>query len=106
MTLKTSIPRALIAALVLSVSVGEIAVAQGNSGRGGQGQGQGNGGGNGGDQKSCSQTEVREAESRSGGQMMSVSQSTEGGSTVCRITVLVPSQGNGKPRRTVVTVRP
>ncbi|EAU40121.1 hypothetical protein FP2506_11212 [Fulvimarina pelagi HTCC2506] len=102
MTATNLLSRLLIAVVVLAFAADGTAFAQG------QGRGQGNGGQGqgGGDRKSCSQAEVREAEQRSGGRMMSVSQSSEGGSTVCRITVLVPSQGDGKPRRTVVTVRP
>ncbi|MER0238674.1 hypothetical protein [Fulvimarina sp. MAC8] len=109
----TNILSRLLITVALLASAADGAFAQGKgqgrgqSNGGGQGQSQGQGGGQGGGkQKSCSQSEVREAESRSGGRMMSVSQSSEGGSTVCRVTVLVPSQGNGKPRRTVVTVRP
>ncbi|MEN3792940.1 hypothetical protein [Fulvimarina sp. MAC3] len=116
MTVTNILSRLLIAVVLFGFTADGTAFAQGN-GRGqgnggGPQQSQGNGNGNkngnngGGNQKSCSQAEVQEAESRSGGRMMSVSQSSEGGSTVCHVTVLVPSQGEGKPRRTVVTVRP
>ncbi|RFC64232.1 hypothetical protein DYI37_07785 [Fulvimarina endophytica] len=107
MTMKTDIrraPFALAALAGLALLFGSLDVA-GAQGRG-QGQGQEQGQGQGGPPRSCSQAEVRQAESQSGGQMMSVSQSVENGSTVCHITVLVPSQDNGKPRRTVITIRP
>ena len=106
MTVTNILSRLLIAVVLFGFAAEGTAFAQGNGGgqgNGGTAQSQGNGGGN---QKSCSQAEVQEAESRSGGRMMSVSQASEGGATVCRVTVLVPSQGDGKPRRTVVTVRP
>lgn len=106
MICKNLIPRLLAAVLIL-VAAGGAASAQsgGPFSDGGQG-GSAGATASGEDQRSCSQSEVREAESRSGGRMMSVRQSQEGGSTVCQITVLVPSEGQGKPRRTVVTVRP
>ena len=66
---------------------------------------QGSGDGQGGGQASCGSAEVDEAEAQTGGRMMSVSQQSRGGQTICQVTVLIPPQGDGKPRRQVVTIR-
>ena len=42
--------------------------------------------------------------SRTGGQLLSVSASREGGRTVCRVTVLVPASDHKRPRKMTVTV--
>jgi len=42
--------------------------------------------------------------SQTGGQLLSVSASSQNGRTVCRITVLVPGDGNKRPRKMTVTV--
>lgn len=41
---------------------------------------------------------------RTGGQLLSVSAGNEGGQTVCRVTVLVPSSDHRRPRKVTVTV--
>lgn len=41
---------------------------------------------------------------RTGGQLLSVSAVKQGGHTVCRVTVLVPSSGDKRPRKMTVTV--
>lgn len=42
--------------------------------------------------------------SQTGGQLLSVSASNKNGRTVCRITVLVPGDGNKRPRKMTVSV--
>lgn len=42
--------------------------------------------------------------SQTGGQLLSVSATSRNGRTVCRITVLVPGDGNKRPRKMTVTV--
>ena len=61
--------------------------------------------GSGDGQASCGSAEVAEAEAQTGGRMMSGSQQSRGGQTICQVTVLIPPQGDGKPRRQVVTIR-
>ena len=42
--------------------------------------------------------------SRTGGQLLSVSAASQGGRTVCRVTVLVPASDHKRPRKVTVTV--
>ncbi|TPW32768.1 hypothetical protein [Pararhizobium mangrovi] len=42
--------------------------------------------------------------SNTGGQLLSVSATTEGGKSACRVTVLVPSKGDKRPRKVTKTV--
>lgn len=53
----------------------------------------------------CSGAASRAAR-QTGGQVLSVSTQTQGGQTVCVVTVLVPGQGNERPRKQTITIRP
>lgn len=45
-----------------------------------------------------------EAASRTGGQVLSVSSRSQGGRTVCVVTLLIPSRDGGRPRKTTMTI--
>lgn len=53
----------------------------------------------------CSSAASRAAR-QTGGQVLSVSTRTQGGQTVCVVTVLVPGKGNERPRKQTVTIKP
>ncbi|MBO0904929.1 hypothetical protein [Jiella sonneratiae] len=53
----------------------------------------------------CSGAASRAAR-QTGGQVLSVSTQTQGGQTVCVVTVLVPGKGDQRPRKQTVTIRP
>mgnify|MGYP003644710618 CR=1 FL=1 len=53
----------------------------------------------------CSGAASRAAR-QTGGQVLSVSTQTQGGQTVCVVTVLVPGKGNQRPRKQTVTIKP
>ncbi|NDW03082.1 hypothetical protein [Jiella pacifica] len=53
----------------------------------------------------CSGAASRAAR-QTGGQVLSVSTQTQGGQTVCVVTVLVPGKGNERPRKQTVTIKP
>ncbi|PWW02226.1 hypothetical protein DFR52_102894 [Hoeflea marina] len=42
---------------------------------------------------------------QTGGQVLSVSAKSQGGGTVCQVTVLIPGNGNERPKKKTVTVR-
>ena len=56
-------------------------------------------------QADCSSAGSKAA-AQTGGEVLSVSTRTEGGQTVCVVTVLVPGTDGGRPRKTTVTIRP
>lgn len=41
---------------------------------------------------------------QTGGQLLSATPSTQGGRSVCNVTVLVPGHGNERPRKVTVSV--
>jgi len=47
---------------------------------------------------------AREAAQQSGGQVLSVQSATDGGRTVCIVTVLIPAQDGERPRRRTITI--
>lgn len=47
---------------------------------------------------------AREAAQQSGGQVLSVQTSNQGGRTVCIVTVLIPAQDGERPRRQTITI--
>ena len=53
----------------------------------------------------CSGAASRAAR-QTGGQVLSVSTQSQGGQTVCVVTVLVPGKGNQRPRKQTVTIKP
>lgn len=54
-------------------------------------------------QADCSAA-AAQAAAQTGGQVLSVSASSQGGRTVCVVTVLIPGQGGERPRRTTITI--
>lgn len=54
-------------------------------------------------QADCSAA-AAQAAAQTGGQVLSVSASNQGGQTVCVVTVLIPGQGGERPRRTTITL--
>ncbi len=54
---------------------------------------------------SCSGA-AAEAAAQTGGQVLSVSSREQGGQTVCLVTLLIPGEEGGRPRKTTVTIRP
>lgn len=53
----------------------------------------------------CSGAASRAAR-QTGGQVLSVSTQSQGGQTVCVVTVLVPGKGNQRPRKQTITIKP
>jgi hypothetical protein len=45
-----------------------------------------------------------QAAAESGGQVLSVSASEQGGRTVCIVTVLIPGEDGGRPRKKTITI--
>jgi hypothetical protein len=45
-----------------------------------------------------------QAAAESGGQVLSVSSSEQGGRTVCIVTVLIPGEDGGRPRKKTITI--
>lgn len=45
-----------------------------------------------------------QAAAESGGQVLSVQSRQQGGRTVCVVTVLVPGEGGGRPRKRTITI--
>ncbi|WP_185983118.1 hypothetical protein [Aureimonas mangrovi] len=54
-------------------------------------------------QGNCSAA-AAQAAAQSGGQVLSVSSRQQNGQTVCVVTVLIPGQDGGRPRRTTITI--
>lgn len=54
-------------------------------------------------QADCSAA-ASQAAAQTGGQVLSVQASNQGGQTVCVVTVLIPGEGGERPRRTTITI--